>query len=418
MAKRKMYIAAENNDLETIKLCIYERKDKKYDKEGLSVADKALEIANRNKNYNISEYIIKYASITPASLLILEDLPKDLGKLIIEKFPEDSREYILQRGVVQYFPIIKNFPNIYITKIFLCNTISAEYEGHFPEECNEILEFFQDNQDLYIGDMQFIKYNRRFYSKRISINTLKIIFGSQHSKPYNYGLNYLIKEQYDKLELIDYLISLGADPNLAIEDCPSPFCLTSNHNYNDIFNYLLNYGGELNLSNNNQLPYLYYLFCDLTSRHTFNVYGAQYTHHLIMALKNGADPFITIYPPDVPDGIPLLHYFIDDLIWEEDTVQYILDIIALFVDNMNVLDNWGRNLLHYVITTNNDRVNIYSIPKIVKYLINLGVDPNQMATINNHKKVVNAKMHNNLPPGYGKTPAELLQNLIIAHEIS
>ena len=117
-------------------------------------------------------------------------------------------------------------------------------------------------------------------------------------------------------------------------------------------------------------------------------------------ISNGCDPYV-ILPRDSS-----LFWF--KLIDGNRLLDYQLDIVyKIFKDNnidINKTDEWNRNILHIVAKKNS-----YKVIDIFNQLVELGVDPDHQAIIDDQDKVTLAKIKGTLPPEYGKTPRELLE---------
>ena len=214
-------------------------------------------------------------------------------------------------------------------------------------------------------------------------------------------------------EIAGFLLALGANPTEAL--------IHTYYRDNDqAFDYLIEHGADIN-----EAGYLEAAFNDLEDKNLYDL-------DKILAL--GADPFILVdftaicannrYPfftidrQTTPNNIPLLHYYMN--IWTYATslelaniVIETLDHIAMFVPSLNVQDQWGRNLLHYVNTLPLDHndMNYEGIiykKQVIQHLIKLGVDPDQPALIDDQEKVTLAKIKGTLPKDYGKTPRQIL----------
>lgn len=70
--------------------------------------------------------------------------------------------------------------------------------------------------------------------------------------------------------------------------------------------------------------------------------------------------------------------------------------------NWNILDEWGRNLLHIAVG-NADLWNL---------LMRKTVNPEHRALIDDQEKVTLAKIKGTLPKEYGKTPEELWNQIL------
>ena len=113
-------------------------------------------------------------------------------------------------------------------------------------------------------------------------------------------------------------------------------------------------------------------------------------------LEFGADPFANYWEEDVDTGVPIIFKAIQN--------EYIPVSIKVLIKykqrskKWNVIDEWGRNLLHYA--TNNEMM--------YEQLLKKGVNPDHRALIDDQAKVVIGKMNDTLPKEYGKTPQELV----------
>lgn len=126
----------------------------------------------------------------------------------------------------------------------------------------------------------------------------------------------------------------------------------------------------------------------------------------------GADLFIkvqserwepTYAPSKYPNIIPLLHYMFivtDPKRLSEEVIPQLEGL------DLNVLDDFGRNILHVYLTENKDN---YLRNTIYYQLVELDVDSEQKAIIDDQRKVITAKMNKTLPEGYGYSPRELYQ---------
>ena len=432
MNKEEFYTAAENGDLETIKLYIEQGQDSQYDSYSYSLADIAL---SKAKDFATAKYIIENGSITVNSFDRVMDFEAKGTILLPEKFRQEWKEYILNNRYLDGFHIIKGLPNVYITNDLLIHTtwVLSHPSGNLPRtitRAEEILTYFTDNPDTYNGNwIQILEE-----IPRMNMKVKKAILKNKNNQPYNYALNYVIEKipEYENTELIKYLIKLEADPNLALPNLPAPFNITplrvtiDNMGSNALL-CLLNNGANPNISNKNELPYLYYLL-DALGQEIKQLRIAGYITKCLLflstALKHGADPFITIYTDEYPDGIPLFYDFFMKFgltaylssashKYTEILLQYILDTISLFTDNFNVTDQWGMNLLHHVIKFNvlHNKKRSY-ITADINRLVRLGINPNHRALIDDEQKVVAAKMNGTLPPEYGKTPREMLKAIV------
>ena len=132
----------------------------------------------------------------------------------------------------------------------------------------------------------------------------------------------------------------------------------------------------------NQL--IYYAMWNISSYSTLDI-----------LIEFGADPFANYYEGDVDTGIPIVLQTIQN---NHSSITPLLECTAE-LKGWNIIDEWGRNLLHYV---TNDQYT-YNM------LLEKGVDPDHRALINDKTKVVTAKMNGTLPKEYGKTPGELVK---------
>ena len=110
-------------------------------------------------------------------------------------------------------------------------------------------------------------------------------------------------------------------------------------------------------------------------------------------LEYGADPFGIYKNKNSGTSTPILFLVANK---RTDGLRELADYDAL-PEEWNILDSWGRNLLHFC---TGDR-NTYQI------LLKLGVNPDHRALIDDQKKVVAAKLNGTLPEEYGKTPKEI-----------
>lgn len=408
MAEQKMYIAARDNDIDTIQECIAKKKDQNYDSENRHVGSHAFIIALTKEYYKLAEYIFENITLDTK---VMEDSnfikvfnAPFLAESVIHKFPKETQNYILRHGITKYFSIVKNLPNLYLNNAMLHNAVK--------DNNLEILELFNSNPALYNDTWKELIDSLGKYKLLLDPNkkTVQIILNSEYSRQNNYSLNQLIQQNCFNIELVDYLINLGADLNLATKQYPNPLAATANiplKEAQELFIHLIKLGSEINLSTREQLPYLYYLFNNLKTYRIVPIYF----NKLLTALKYGADPFITIYPENSLDGVPLLHYFIANITntppYKPDSIIHLLDIISFTQNDLNVLDSWGRNLLFHI-STNSYR-HYSTVREITRCLIQLGVDPDHRALIDDEKKVTLAKIKGTLPKDYGKTPRELLQ---------
>lgn len=115
-------------------------------------------------------------------------------------------------------------------------------------------------------------------------------------------------------------------------------------------------------------------------------------------LGYGADPFANYWDGMVDTGVPIIFKVVKNSIWN----LRVLENFEAPVEKWNVIDEWGRNLLHYA---------IYD-PYIYNMLLDKGVDSEHKALIkleDNLKKLTLAKLNKTLPKEYGKSPAELVK---------
>ena len=112
-------------------------------------------------------------------------------------------------------------------------------------------------------------------------------------------------------------------------------------------------------------------------------------------MEFGADPFANYYKGDVDTGIPIVFKVMQN---NPRDIETLLEC-TVEAENWNILDEWGRNLLHYAISNQ----------EVYEALLQKGVDPDHRAVIEDESKVVVAKMKGTLPKEYGKTPRELVK---------
>lgn len=160
--------------------------------------------------------------------------------------------------------------------------------------------------------------------------------------------------------------------------------------------------------------------------------------YLTYALQQETGFSDIIYPPEYPEGIPLLFYinkrtypslypceFTDTEHSLDEVYERILIVLHDQGINLNITDQWGRNLLHNAFSHGQEiyaqpdelslsRVNFppgnYAVsPSLYNTLVELGVDPDHRAIAQDQNIITLAKIKGTLPPDYGKTPNELLE---------
>ena len=427
MAEQKMYIAARTNDIDTIRECIAKKRDRNYDSENRHVGSHAFMLAVTEEHYELAKYIfgnieLDIKTIEDDSILEIFKAPL-LAELVIDKFPKEIQNYILQHGITKYFSFIKHLPGLYLNNAILYsavenNNIYDADENAVRGNNLEILELFNSKPALYNDSWKdlIIRLNKSKLLLDPNKRAVQIILNSEYSRQNNYNLYQLIEQDCFSIKLVDYLLNLGADLNFGTKECPTPLSATADlysKEAEELFIYLIKLGSEINLSTREKLPYLYYLFDRLITDKTTTI-SCAYFDKVFTALKYGADPFIIIYPENFPEGIPLLHHLIARIPSGDpryaSSMVLLLSIISFARNGLNVLDSWGRNLLFYI-SPNSDRYYSFSA-EITEHLIKLGVDPDHRALIDDQQKVVTAKLNGTLPKDYGKTPREILEGRV------
>lgn len=473
MNASKMYLAAEKGNLDIIEN-IQKPKYRDVDSKGNNIYLETIKIAATNKNYNVIEYLLPYidndnllslAQDTAFSMIpryhaylinkhLLLDYPDvfkplffeiypggdnekleelireseinmtvfynieiDEAALIIKHHSEKAINFILENDILALFDLVKDYPNIYITDGLLKQHIKEKLSESSYKK-STILQKLAEYPKLFKGEDWENIMNLAVQSNNLEL--IKIILGNANSKDYNYGLNLLpiYPDVFNRLELIQYLFKKGANPNLFLKTNLESNSLSPTYsallsaNYPALM-YLINEGGNLNISTKTQPPCLQYVFERMENGKDMPLV----LNILVTGLEKGADPFLNTYSGDDPDGTPLFHYCIDRIIrslkFDKTLLNTIVLTVSLYTKDFNVLDNWGRNLLHYVASnvigekyTKEDYTSI--LMELYELLVSLGVDPNHRAKIDNQQKVIVAKMKHLLPSNYGKTPEEIL----------
>ena len=115
-------------------------------------------------------------------------------------------------------------------------------------------------------------------------------------------------------------------------------------------------------------------------------------------IRRGWDPFDNYWKEDVNTGVPILF----EAVQNNDT----FDFIEQHNDTQkwwNTTDQWGKNLLHFVVKNKRPDKKFYDL------LIEKGVDPDHRALIDDNKLTLAKIKRQPIPPEYGKTPRELLE---------
>lgn len=208
----------------------------------------------------------------------------------------------------------------------------------------------------------------------------------------------LINDQYryqNSYELLDYLLSKYD---------------LKHFNENDIFDFLIDC--------TDRKP----IFLKLLFKHGANpnqtsargnsswlpILGRIYASQITNFLNYGSDPFLPICPNSQPIPVPLYHYLVEN---HSNWLDYLesLNHSSISKNQLNAVDSWNRNILH-IFVSRAKKDNFSDLRNMFYYLVDLGIDPDHRAVIEDQKKVVGAKLKGILPQEYGKTPKELLEN--------
>ena len=168
---------------------------------------------------------------------------------------------------------------------------------------------------------------------------------------------------------------------------------------------LVNSGLSVNMTDNYGLPFWYIHF----------LYEKK--HDLLV--RYGADLFMKAHPERSEPlynaskyckETPLLHYIFANtnsmsLAAPVNLAETVIPQLSGL--DLNVLDGFGRNILHVYLTENKREIS----SSIYFKLVDLGVDPNQKILISDKHELVSAKMTGQLPKGYGKSAREIYLEL-------
>lgn len=303
-------------------------------------------------------------------------------------------------------------------------------------------EFFKQlNEKILLNDMdgvstlleEYYWHWRKFYERYNFTRNLTQYLNKRnyHLLPKQMNNFWDIASFYQDIKLINNLLKIQ-DGKYSYENLISLLKSGFYHGFDHIFNLINEYPNSYKyepddklyrllelIMDRSTLPQekqektkdtLYYFLNTLKSSPTFQrdlnqlTYKALAKHPrgetvdmLNILIDFGADPFANYYEGDVDTGVPIVFKAI-----QIDTT-YIQPLLQSTVElrNWNIIDEWGRNLLHYA--TNDEET--------YKMLLAKGVDPDHRALISNQAKAVIAKMNGSLPKEYGKTPQELLKSL-------
>ena len=239
----------------------------------------------------------------------------------------------------------------------------------------------------------------------------------QHPNPKQTKILWYLANQFNNVSLIDALITLNGgkvECNLLVEILTKHWYATFEH---AIYFY------------DNDITYSYNLIHDMVNFYEPPVFNTQAINNLLNSIKSklitsdkhlnsllykaiatnskmaealiqhGCNPFSNYWNNhNIDTGIPILFaivqtpYGYEFLKQHNDTQEW-----------WNTTDKWERNLLHFVVK------NKWPDKKFYDLLVEKGVDPDHRALIDNEEKVTLAKIKRTLPPEYGKTPRELLE---------
>jgi hypothetical protein len=122
-------------------------------------------------------------------------------------------------------------------------------------------------------------------------------------------------------------------------------------------------------------------------------------------LKYGADPSQKCRYQG--NDIPIIHQFI--LMNNDRSIQATLELFNTLLDytsNVNVTDNWGRNIGHLLYDIyNSSKYTTYILENVIGTTI---INLDHKALIDDQDKVTLAKIRGTLPKSYGKSVQELI----------
>lgn len=350
MAEKRIVTAARKNDLWELKHWIHKGQHLLKDTTGVPYGVLAFKAAFENEHFEIAKYILsKYLISIDYSDDIYQPVP------IVTSFSYRYGTYpifaLYDYALDCGYPIRRNLIQKYIDK----GDFNSLLLYYFLK--GNSLEDFETNQLFFESAMQYmieIDYSN-FINVIDSFST-----NSAFIIEFNYGLNYIIRHMnwminYN-ISKIDYLLNKGANSNYESQVYNKPIIEYINSNYHSysLLTFLIEHGADL------------------------------------LGLDKSKD--------NVPILFILLAY--GHICYEN------IDYLKNSIKHWDGTDDWGRNALHYYFKY--VRPDSFDI-RLVRFLIEHGINPNFKAVARDKKRIILAKMNNTLPWGYGKTPKQIVQ---------